>query len=191
MKFGVKGAGPIHFRDEIRRALIFYTVIPVAVVVLEAQFAGAAVEHPGARAVFADLERDADRVGLAAAHVHDQGLADERVVGAARGVGDDAPGEGLPAQRPQAFEQRGRARVGGGAFGRGRGLHGVAEHAAAEQQGGGEGQQGERAQDRTDWVHARTLAAARDAGKTARAGLWPRSPRRDWRPGRFPGLMRT
>ena len=34
MKFGVKGAGPIHFRDEIRRALIFYTVIPVAVVVL-------------------------------------------------------------------------------------------------------------------------------------------------------------
>ncbi|MBS6956094.1 MAG: sensor histidine kinase [Enterocloster asparagiformis] len=34
MKVGVKGRGPIHFRDEIRRALIFYTVIPVAVVVL-------------------------------------------------------------------------------------------------------------------------------------------------------------
>ncbi len=34
MKVGAKGRGPIHFRDEIRRALIFYTVIPVAVVVL-------------------------------------------------------------------------------------------------------------------------------------------------------------
>lgn len=34
MKPGMKHSGPRHFRDEIRKALIFYTIIPVAVVVL-------------------------------------------------------------------------------------------------------------------------------------------------------------
>ena len=71
MKFGVKGAGPIHFRDEIRRALIFYTVIPVAVVVLAffaffifyAHSSIMEVNQESNRLVCGELERMVDSYG--------------------------------------------------------------------------------------------------------------------------------
>ena len=46
--------------------------VRVAVVVLEPEARGGAADHPGPRAVVADMEGDADLVGRAVADVHDQ-----------------------------------------------------------------------------------------------------------------------
>ena len=60
----------------------------MAMVVFEAEAGGGAGDHPRARAVFADVERDLDLVFAAGAHLHDEGLAGEGGVGGA-GAFDD------------------------------------------------------------------------------------------------------
>ena len=91
--------------------------VGVAMVVLEPEAASGSGQHPGARAVVADEEGNADPVRVALANVHDQGLAGERI-GAAGWwrVGDDAPCERASAQAGDVAEEL-VGRRGGGAGG--------------------------------------------------------------------------
>ena len=87
----------------------------VAVVVFEAEAGGGARDHPGARAVVANVEGDLDFVFAAGTHVHNETFAGEGGVGGAGAFGNFA-GEGLAAEGakfgPECFLS-GRERAGG------------------------------------------------------------------------------
>lgn len=108
----------------------------VAMVVFEAEAGGGAGDHPRARAVFADVERDLDLVFAAGAHLHDEGLAGEGGVGGA-GAFDDFSGVGLAAEcaefAPECFL------FGGQSAGGQREEQGKQERAEARHEGTGEG----------------------------------------------------
>jgi hypothetical protein len=87
----------------------------VPVVVLEPQPAGGARQDPGAAVVVADMEGHPDLRGAALAHVHDQRLALEGIIGLRRLVGDDLARERLAAVRGEALQEGvRRVRRGGG-----------------------------------------------------------------------------
>src|SRR5690606_27814748 len=100
---GAPGTGLAAVHGHAVRAAVL-----VAVVVPQAQAPVRARDHPRARAVLADVERDpqlALRV-LAAADVHHQAPTLERIgAGRLRFVGDDAPGERLPAMAGERGEE--------------------------------------------------------------------------------------
>ena len=73
---------------------------------LEPQARCRAADHPGSRAVIADVERDTDRVGAAFAHMHDQALPGEALIGR-NWRADDAAFVGLPAVAGQQIGDEG------------------------------------------------------------------------------------